>query len=65
MWREGVGAGVQEKRMVPDEVARKKYSVGSFVYISGVEVGDLRASIKYRLELRPCWTKFLLFSPKK
>ena len=49
MWWERVGAGVQEKRMVPDGVAHKKYRVGSFVYIPGVEVGDLRASIKYRL----------------
>ena len=47
MWLEGVGAGVQEKRMVPHGVAPKKYRVGSFVYIPGVDVGDFRASLKY------------------
>jgi len=36
MWWERVGAGVQEKRMVPDGVARKKYRVASFVYIPGL-----------------------------
>jgi hypothetical protein len=62
MWQEGVGTGCGKKEWCGKELPIKNYRAGSFIYIleDGVEGGDLRASIKYRLELKPCWIKFFL-----
>jgi hypothetical protein len=60
MWQEGVGTGCGKKEWCGKELPIKNYRAGSFIYIleDGVEGGDLRASIKYRLELKPCRIKF-------